>query len=416
TLATRTHHPHRAVILTPTHDTPHTPLDHLTTHMAHPHLTTAPEPAKPRKPVFVFPGQGSQWQGMARELLDSSPEFAAAMQDCARALSPHVDWELLGVVSGAPDAASLDRVDVVQPALFAMMVSLAAVWRSYGVEPAAVVGHSQGEIAAACVAGILSLDDAARIVALRSRALLRLAGRGGMMSVPLPQDEVRDRLDPWSGRLSVAAVNGPRSTVVSGEADALRELHEDLTRGGVKARIIPVDYASHSAQVDEVRGRLAESLAGIAPRPAEVPLLSTVTGDWLPESAADADYWFRNVRETVRLEDSVRKLLGERYDAFLEMSPHPVLTVGLQETVDETGADAVVGGSLRRDQGDLGQLLSSVAQAFVRGVHVNWPHHFTHTHTHHTNLPHYPFQHQHYWLTPPPTNTPPGLTPTNHPF
>ncbi|MFD3827438.1 acyltransferase domain-containing protein, partial [Streptomyces sp. NPDC058625] len=360
-----------------------TPLARLTTHQPHPHLITAPEPAKPRKSVFVFPGQGSQWEGMARELLATSAVFAATMEECARALAPHVDWDLPAVVSGAPDAASLDRVDVVQPALFSMMVSLAAVWRSYGVEPAAVVGHSQGEIAAACVAGVLSLGDAARIVALRSRALLRLAGRGGMMSVPLPQDEVRDRLDRWAGRLSVAAVNGPRSTVLSGEADAIGELHGELTGAGVKARIIPVDYASHSAQVDEIRDELADLLAGIAPRPAEVPLLSTVTGDWIPEGVTDADYWFRNLRDTVRLEDAVRRLLDEQYDAFLEMSPRPVLTVGLQETVDETGADAVVGGSLRREQGGLGHLLSSVAQAFVRGVHVDWAAHFTDTHAPH---------------------------------
>ncbi|MET8832276.1 type I polyketide synthase, partial [Streptomyces sp. NPDC004610] len=415
TLTTRTHHPHRAVILTPDH--PEAPLTHLTTGTPHPHLTTTPEPARSRKPVFVFPGQGSQWEGMARELMDTSEVFAATMRDCAHALAPHTDWELTAVVTGAPGAASLDRVDVVQPALFATMVSLAAVWRSYGVEPSAVVGHSQGEIAAACVAGILSLEDAARVVALRSRALLRLAGRGGMMSVPLPTDEVRARLERWAGRLSVAAVNGPRSTVVSGAADAITALHEELTGAGVKARVIPVDYASHSAQVDEVRAELAGSLAGIVPGPARVPLFSTVTGDWLPEGAADTAYWFRNLRDTVRLEEAVRRLLDEQFDAFLEMSPHPVLTVGVQETVDEAGSDAVVGGSLRRDQGGSAQLLTSMAQAFVRGVEVDWTRHFAGTQARHIDLPHYPFQRQRHWLTTPvaaPAVT--GLTPTDHPF
>ncbi|QKW65461.1 type I polyketide synthase [Streptomyces sp. NA03103] len=415
TLATRTHHPHRAVILTPDPTTLTTTLHHLTTNQPHPHLTTGEGGAPRRKPVFVFPGQGSQWIGMARELLDSSPVFAQRMADCARALAPHVDWDLTAVVSGAEGAAEQDRVDVVQPALFAVMVSLAAVWRSYGVEPAAVVGHSQGEIAAACVAGILSLEDAARVVALRSRALLRLTGGGGMMSVPLPRTEVDRWLTRWKGTLSVAAVNGPLSTVVSGASDALGALHGELTEAGVKARTIPVDYASHSAQVEQVRDELARLLGEIEPRPAEVPLLSTVTGDWLTDGEADAEYWYRNLRETVRLEDAVRTLLRERYDAFLEMSPHPVLAVGIEETAEAAGADAVVVGSLRRDQGGLAHLLSSVARAFVRGVDVDWARLFDGTGARHVDLPLYPFERQRYWIDPPRAATAAGPGPGAHP-
>ncbi|MDT7799342.1 MAG: hypothetical protein QOI78_2775, partial [Actinomycetota bacterium] len=183
--------------------------------------------------AFVFPGQGSQWAGMAVELAESSPAFAARLGECADALASHVDWSLLDVLRGVEGAPGFDRVDVVQPVLWAVMVSLAALWRAHGVEPSAVVGHSQGEIAAAVVAGALSLEDGALVVALRSKAILALAGRGGMVSIPLPYDEVTALID---GRISVAAVNGPRSTVVSGDADALDELMDRCEAREIRAK------------------------------------------------------------------------------------------------------------------------------------------------------------------------------------
>ncbi|MBL1117495.1 type I polyketide synthase, partial [Streptomyces sp. 110] len=241
--------------------------------------------------VLVFPGQGSQWVGMAAGLLESSPVFAERLGECAAALGPFVDWSL-GDVLG--DAAALGRVDVVQPVLWAVMVSLAELWRSFGVVPAAVVGHSQGEIAAACVAGGLSLEDAARVVALRSRALRALSGRGGMVSVSLPVDSVRERLGAWGERLSVAAVNGPSAVVVSGDADALDELLAACEVEGIRARRVPVDYASHCAHVEAIEGELRQALEGIAPRSSSVPFYSTVTGGVLDTAGLDAGYWYRN--------------------------------------------------------------------------------------------------------------------------
>ncbi len=244
--------------------------------------------ATPGRTVFVFPGQGSQWAGMAAGLLDTEPAFAAALTRCAEALAPHTDWSLLDVVRGAADGPDPDRVDVVQPVLWAVMVSLAELWQTYGVRPDAVVGHSQGEVAAAYVAGGLDLADAARIVALRAKLLARISHRGGMVSVPRPLAEVERRITAWPGRLSIGVVNGPQATVVSGDLDALAELTAAYTAEGVTARPVNIDYASHSTQTEALREELLGLLADLRPRTGTVPLLSTVTGEWQDTGALDA--------------------------------------------------------------------------------------------------------------------------------
>ncbi|MFD0352423.1 SDR family NAD(P)-dependent oxidoreductase [Streptomyces sp. NPDC127110] len=329
------------------------------------------------KAVFVFPGQGSQWAGMARELLDSSPVFADRITACERALAPHVDWSLREALT---DEAALTRVDVVQPALWAVMVSLAALWRSHGVEPAAVVGHSQGEIAAACVAGALTLDDAARVVALRSKALLALSGRGGMVSLPLSREEAAAHL---GDRLSLAAVNGPRSVVVSGDPEAL----EAVLAAVEGARRIPVDYASHSAHVEEIRTDVLDALAGITPRPAEIPFLSTVDAAWLDGTGLDERYWYRNLRQSVLLADVTETLVHEGHDVFIEVSPHPVLVHGLPDTAL---------GTLRRGDGGPARFTAALAEAHVHGVPVDW--HTVFPGARRVDLPTYAFQRERFWL------------------
>ncbi|MEU1313468.1 SDR family NAD(P)-dependent oxidoreductase [Streptomyces cinnamoneus] len=332
------------------------------------------------------------------------------------------DWDLVGVLTGAEGAPSLDRVDVVQPALFAVLVSLAALWRSYGVEPSAVVGHSQGEIAAACVAGALSLRDAACVVALRSQAIaVGLAGRGGMVSVALPVAEVEPRLAAWDGRIGVAAVNGPRATVVSGDPEALAGLVASCEADGVRAKTIPVDYASHSAHVEAIRDQVLDALADVEPRTSDIPLFSTVTGELLDTSVMDADYWYRSLRQTVYFEQAVRALAREGYGAFIESSPHPVLTAAIQEAVEDSGTDAVVVGSLRRHDGGERRFLLSVAEAFVRGVAVDWTAATgAEASGGRVELPTYAFQRERYWLDAPQAVSGDashlGLSPAGHPL
>ncbi|MFP5361144.1 MAG: SDR family NAD(P)-dependent oxidoreductase [Thermoleophilia bacterium] len=353
------------------------------------------------KVAFVFPGQGSQWRGMALDLWDRSEVFADRMRACADALRPHTGWDLREVIAGAPAAPALERMDVVQPASFAVFVSLAALWRSLGVEPAVVVGHSQGEIAAAHVAGALSLEDAARVAALRSAALVELAGAGGMMSVFLPPSEVLERIERFGGRISLASYNSPRSTVLSGEPQALRELLDECEAAGERARMIAVDYASHSAQIEAIRERLIEDLRPIAPVRATVPILSTTTAKLIDGAQLDAEHWYRNLREPVRFEQATRALVADGVTAFIESSPHPVLTWAVQETVDDAAPDprrVAVVGSLRRQQGGLARFLSSAGEAFAGGVEVDWERAFAGTGARRVGLPAYPFEHTRFWL------------------
>jgi acyl transferase domain-containing protein/NADP-dependent 3-hydroxy acid dehydrogenase YdfG/acyl carrier protein len=341
---------------------------------------------------FVFPGQGSQWPGMAKALRATSAVFRDALDACARALAPHVDPAVLAALEGEPMP---DRVDVVQPVLFAMMVALAEVWRAHGVAPDAVVGHSQGEIAAACVAGALALEDAARIIALRSRTLLRVVGKGGMAAVELAPAELDARLAPYGDRLAVAAVNGPRQLLVSGEPAALDALLDELAAAQVFARRIKVDYASHCAQLDPVHDELVARLAAIPARPSAVPLYSTVTGARSDGAALDAEYWWRNGRGTVRFAAAMAALVADGHRAFVEVSPHPVLLLALAENA---GPDAGVVGTLRRDQGDMRRVLAALAELSVTGHPVDWAQVLPAARR--VPLPTYAFERERYWLEP----------------
>ncbi|OBB64460.1 type I polyketide synthase [Mycobacterium sp. 852014-50255_SCH5639931] len=330
------------------------------------------------KNVFVFPGQGSQWLGMGIELLDTAPVFAQQIDACAEAFAEFVDWSLIDVLRGVPGPPGMDRVDVVQPVLFAVMVSLAELWKSIGVNPDAVIGHSQGEIAAAYVAGALSLRDAARVVTLRSKLLRSLAHSGGMLSIACSTERARELLAPYGNRVSIAAVNGRSAVVVSGEVAALDELVGFCADLELRTRRIDVDYASHSVEVEAIRDELAEALAGIEPSSSRIAFFSTVTGNRLDTAGLDAAYWYRNIRQTVQFDQAVRAACEHGYRTFIESSPHPALIAGIEDTVNDCLKDsagdpeAIVVPTLGRDDGGLERFLTSAAAAFVAGVSVNW--------------------------------------------
>ncbi|MDI5968919.1 SDR family NAD(P)-dependent oxidoreductase [Streptomyces sp. SL13] len=391
---------HRAVVLAATADELTAALAAIAAGGAAPGAVTRTGDAGRGGVVFVFPGQGSQWVGMAVELLDASEVFRRRIEECDLALREFVDWSLLEVLRAVGDEGAkwLDQVDVLQPVLWAVMVSLAQMWRAAGVVPSAVVGNSQGEIAAAVVSGALTLRDGARVVALRSRlAIELLAGRGGMVAVALPRAKAAELLEPWQGRVSVGAVNSPFSTVVSGQAAALEELLAVCEERGIRAKAIPAAFASHSPEADVMEERLLELLRPVAPREPKVPFYSTVLGRRLDTACLDTEYWFDNMRREVLFEETTRVLLAEGRSLFIEMSPHPVMAAALSETVEDAGARAAVLGTLRRGEGGAQRWTRALAEAYVHGVDVDWSAALRGRGGQRIGLPTYAFQRKRYW-------------------
>ena len=392
TAVRRSHHDHRLAVVGRTAKELVAALDQA---LAAVPIAT-PFGQKPRV-VFVFPGQGSQWLGMGRSLLDGEPAFRAAIERCDAAIRAEAGWSLLAELRASPDTSRLREIDVVQPTLFAVEVALAELWRSWGVVPDAVVGHSMGEVAAAHVAGILSLEDAARIICRRSGLLRQIAGKGAMAVVELSSDEAQAALAGHEDRLSVAVSNGPRSTVISGDPVALERVLAALTAREVFCRPVKVDVASHSPQVDVLRDALLEQLGGLAPRKGDIPIYSTVGAELRAGDAFGAEYWVQNLRQPVRFFDSLRGLLSDGHDLFIEMSPHPILLPAVDDAIAHLGASAITLASLRREEDELQVLRSSLGAFYARGGAVDWRR-VARDGQATSNLPRYPWQRERFWL------------------
>jgi len=348
-----------------------------------------------RKVVFVFPGQGGQWPGMGQRLMREEPVFAAAVRQCAEAIAPYADWSLTDLIAAGQRDAGWSAIDRIQPALFAIQVALARLWDSWGVAPDAVVGHSMGEVAAAHVAGALSLDDAARVICRRSALLRRLSGRGAMAVVGLPADQASEMLGDYGGKVSVAACNSPGATVVSGEAAAVAELVTGLEGREVFCRRVEVDVASHSCQVDGLRGELLAALAGLAPRPGLVPMYSTVTGAVGDGRDLDAAYWVRNLRQPVLFADAIERAAADGHDIVVEVSPHPVLAGAIGEVCRDRWPGTAIFASARHDEDERTVALESLGGLYLLGQDVSWENLYPAARC--VRLPPYQWQREHYW-------------------
>ncbi|MEM7583476.1 MAG: type I polyketide synthase [Acidobacteriota bacterium] len=347
--------------------------------------------------VWVFSGQGSQWPGMGLGLLEREAVFRQKLEECDELISRHGEISLLEALRAPAEAEQLSATRVMQPAIFALQVSLAALWRSWGLRPHAVVGQSLGEVAAAHVAGALSLEDAVRVVCHRSRLMESLAGKGRTAVVELPHEQAEIVLIGFEDAISVAGSLSPTSSVLSGDAVALPRMLQSLERRSIFCRQVEgVDIALHSPHMEALIEPLEKALSGLTPQNVGLPLYSTVTGERIAGSELDAGYWGRNLRQPFLLAPVIESLLAEQYSTFLEVSPHPVLGAPLRQTLAHHRSEGRVVSSLARGEDERRSLLSAASQLYVAGAMPHW--HKLMTPAGHADLPSYPWQRQRYWF------------------
>lgn len=356
---------------------------------------------EPRKILFVFPGQGSQWAGMGLRLMEKEPAFRAALERCDRAIQPHTGWSLIERLCSPEIDAYLEQIDFIQPALFAMQVALAELWRAWGIEPAGVIGHSMGEVAAAHIAGVLSLEAAAQVICLRSQLMKTVSGKGAMYSVDLSYDDALASIQGYEDRISIAVNNSPRSTVLSGEPAALEEVVAVLRGKEVLCRQVKVDVAAHSPIMDTLRPSLEEGLAELQPHAGTIPVYSTVTGSLERGETFDIAYWGSNLRQPVRFSTTLQQALQAGYDTVIEISPHPVLLAAAEQCFNfyqpQNEKRFVTLPSSRRGEDEQETMLQSWGALYTLGCPVDWQRLYPHA-GQVIALPPYPWQREHYWL------------------
>ncbi len=349
------------------------------------------------KVVFIFPGQGAQWLGMGRELLTCNRVFREMITACDVAFQPYTDWSLLGELSASPETSRLNEINVIQPALFAMQVSLAKVWMSWGLSPDAVVGHSMGEVAAAFISGGLNLDDAARIICSRSRLMKTVAGTGGAMAVTeLSREDAEKTAARFPGKLSVAVNNSPKSTVLAGDKASIDEVLQELEAKGLFCRLVKVDVASHSPQMDPLMEPLRNDISGIRPHAATTKFYSTVRAEEIAGELLDENYWVDNLRGTVQFAAVMDTLMREGHTVFLECNPHPVLVTAVNECANAANKRVITACSTLREKEELPEMERNLCELYAKGYSWNWSAFFGTAKIPHIDLPAYPFQRDRY--------------------
>ena len=393
----RSHHAERLAVVGATPDELAERLDAAVAGERAPGVATGTaRPSDPGKLAFVFTGMGPQWWGMGRRLLEEEPAFRRQVEEIDRLLQPLADWSLLEELTADEASSRVGEAWLAHVANFAVQVGAAALWRSWGVTPDAVVGHSSGEMAAACVAGALSLPDGVRLAFHRGRLQHRATGSGRMLAAAITADEAERAISGHEDAVALAAVNAPTSVTLSGATDVLERIERSLAADGRFARFLPVDVPYHAPQMDALHDEFLEATGDLAPREEHIPLVLEVTGDWADGRPLDGEYWWRNVRETVRFGDAVARLVEAGHGLFVEVGPHPVLAAAIAEAGHERQEPPIVLPSLRRDEDARRVMLETLGALYVHGRRVEWPGVYPGGAC--VPLPTYPWQRERHWF------------------
>lgn len=349
------------------------------------------------KTVFVFPGQGAQWFSMGKALMENEPVYKSAIEECSNVFSKYTNWNLIEEINKPELESRLSEIDIVQPVLVAVEIALASLWMSKGIFPDAVIGHSMGEVAAAYVAGNITLDDAARIIITRSKLMKNLSGKGAMGATDLREEEAIELLKGYEDKLAIAVLNSKNSLVLSGEPDALNEIFSKLESKERFNKKIKVDVASHSPQMDSIVDELAHQLSDIQPQNSTIQFYSTALDTIVEGAQLNTHYWTKNLRNTVRFGNAVQAVLTEAQVAFIEMSPHPLLQHALNENIQAANSNSVAIASYTRDKNELIEFHHNIGELYASGYNFDWKSIYPNIGTF-VQLPNYAWQKERYWF------------------
>lgn len=405
----RSHFDHRLAVITDSKRHAVRQLSAFTTErpMEGTHYGILAEDESPDRIAFLFTGQGSQYPGMGRALYDTEPEFRKSLEACQEMLQSHFEKPLISVLYPEPgDEPLLNQPIYTQTGLFALEYALVRLWRSWGIRPAIVLGHSLGEYAAACAAGIFSVEDGLNLVVQRARLIASLKERGEMVAVLADPGLVEEAVESFHGRVCIAALNNPQNTVVSGAAEAVRQIVKNFEARGIACRSLNVTQAFHSPLLDPMLDQFEEFAGQIRFKPAQIGFISNVSGRQLQaKDLLDAHYWRRHLREPVRFSDSIVELAQSGVRTCVEIGPHPVLST-MGRLIDMAKSFNWLP-SLQRNTEDRARILESLAGLYVQGATIDWEGFHQHRPYRKTDLPNYPFQRERYWMPQPgqPTKT-----------